>query len=59
MCHFCEMLVKPKKKKKNLLAKSEVRRTDETVLCEFAVLANQLEFESDKNFALKQQSLDR
>ena len=54
MRHFHEMSVKHKKKKKNLLIKSRTKRANETVLCEFVALVNQLKFESDKISALKQ-----
>ena len=53
------MLVGPKKKKKDLLAKVGGGEADETVLCEFAALAYRLGFESDEVCALKQRSLDR
>jgi len=59
MRHFREMPVEPKKKKKNLLAKPGARRADETVLCEFAALADRLGFESGEISALKQRSSDR
>lgn len=59
MHHFYEMLTEFKKKKKNLFAKLKAKRVNKTVLYEFAVLADQLEFKSDKIFTLKQQSSDR
>lgn len=59
MHHFHKMSVKPQKKKKNLLTKPKAKRADEMMLCEFVTLADQLRFESDKIFALKQWSLNR
>lgn len=48
-----------KKKKRDLLAKAEVKRADEEVLFELAALADQVGFESPEIQALKQRSSDR
>ena len=59
MRHYRKMPVEPKKKKKDLLAKVGSGKADETVLCEFAALADRLGFESDEISALKQRSPER
>jgi hypothetical protein len=59
MRDYCKILAEPKKKKKDLLAKVEGGKADETALYELAALAYQLGFESDEICALKEQSLDR
>ncbi|CCD42643.1 hypothetical protein BofuT4_P074450.1 [Botrytis cinerea T4] len=59
MRNYKEIPPDTKKKKKDLLAKSGVEKADETMLSEFAALADRLGFASPEIQTLKQSSSDR